>query len=215
MDKVIAVWLTLCSVGFGATVEELLSKSVAPQFPSGSRIVVERARLTRPLSRLVEVSQILPEPGLGLVSFQARTKSGEATSGTAFIRVFAKVAVAKGSVGHKDLFTMKNVAFEERELTSQALRGYFLDLESLSDKRAKGYLRSGQMIGLQNTESPLAVESGESVEIISGRNGLSISAKVRSIDSGRVGDIIRVENQISKRMLRAKIIAPHTAEVSG
>jgi flagella basal body P-ring formation protein FlgA len=213
LPLLILIWATAAPAI--TKVENLIQSAVAKQFPAGSRVVVERVRLSHPLSAPVAVSQLLPEPSLGLVSYQVRNGKNEEVTGTAFIRVFAKVAVAKGPMEHKEIFTIKNVSFEERELTAQSLRGFFLDLDSLADKRVRGYVRSGQVLGIQNTESPLAVESGESIELLTVRNGLSISARVRSIDSGKVGDLIRVENQTSKRMLRAKIIAPHTAEVSG
>jgi len=206
---------TVSAIGQGGSLEESLKQAVLREFPKGSRATVERIRtVTEKNTGSWVIHTLDPRPSVGLVSFQAMNPQGKALSGTAYVKVWTRIAVASSPIQHKEGFSEKNVKFEERELGAIAARSFFFDPESIGSKRAKGYIRSGQVLGLNNTETPFEVETGKLVELVSRKGPLTIAAKVRAIDTGRIGDTIRVENMSSKRVLRARVMASDTVEVN-
>ena len=62
-------------------------------------------------------------------------------------------------------------------------------------------------------QSPIVIESGVNVTIISSKNGIKISAAGIAMQRGRIGKIIRVRNAASKKVLRAKVIDARTVEI--
>ncbi|NBT59401.1 flagella basal body P-ring formation protein FlgA, partial [bacterium] len=57
------------------------------------------------------------------------------------------------------------------------------------------------------TETPSEIKRGEMVDLMFENPQLSITARMRALESGRTGQWIRVENQNSKRVVRARVIS--------
>lgn len=211
------LWLiSLFTMPIAATpLTEKLAKEIVKEFPKGSRVTVERVRTNVPVSGQVEVTSMSPSPAMGLVTFQAIEPRGSQTvNGTAFVRVWSKIAVATRPIQHKETFNPKNVAFEERELSQLLGRGYFSTPNAVLEKRARGYIRAGQTLGINNTDTAMQIESGKIVDMVKNSGMISVAAKVRAIDSGRPGDMIRVENPASKKILTAKVVTSESVEVN-
>lgn len=204
---------------FAATLAEaqdlsrLLSEHIRSQFPKGSRIQIEKIRPA--VSGFAHrIESVLPSPALGLISFDAVDKKGGRIGGTAYVRVWTKIAVVKTPLSHHQAIHAEHVSFEEREIASLGARSYFTTAEDIEGRSAKGFIRAGQALGINNTEMPFDVETGSHVELVSKRGSLVVAAKVRAIDSGRRGDVVRVESLSSKKLLRAKVTGPQTVEVN-
>ena len=58
------------------------------------------------------------------------------------------------------------------------------------------------------TESPAEIRQGQMVDLIFNNNQLLISARMKALEHGRLGNWIRVENPNSKRVIRARVSAP-------
>lgn len=218
--KTIFILSVIALPAMADSLTDSLTQSVLADYPKGTRVSLERVHTNIPVTGEVSVSSVTPQPGAGLVSFEASTFSGKKKTpgpvvrGTAFVKVWSKIAVATRPIQHKESFTPKNVAFEERELSELLAKGYFLTPSALMDKRARGYIRSGQPLGLNNTDTALQVESGKLVDMVRTSGALSVAAKVRAIDGGRSGDMIRVENPASHKILTAKVVNAESVEVN-
>lgn len=192
-----------------------LAKEIGKEFPKGSRVTVERVRTNVPFNGNAEITSLSPSPALGLITFQASPVDGShSVSGTAFVRVWSKIAVATRPIQHKESFTPKNVAFEERELSQLLGRSFFFTPTAVLEKRAKGFIRAGQPLGINNTDTAMQIESGKLVDMVKSNGMITVSARVRAIDSGRPGDMIRVENPASRKIMTAKVVTSESVEVN-
>ncbi len=59
----------------------------------------------------------------------------------------------------------------------------------------------------------MAVKSQHPVKIVFRVNGLEVSAKGTALVSGRIGQVIRVRNDASQKVLSARVIDSQTVEV--
>lgn len=213
MSRILFFSLSISVGAWAGELERKLQAAIAVDFPPGTEVVLERLQAPRRPAGDFRIESLLPRPSLGLVSFQVR-EGDRTSSGTVFVRAWSRVAVAKQPIAHKEAFTDQNVSFESRELSEFAARGYFPDLAGLRKKRARGLIRAGQALGVHNTDTPFDVEPGKAMELLSGRGSVQIRARVRSLDAGRVGETVRVENLSSRKLVRARVLDSETVEVN-
>lgn len=151
---------------------------------------------------------VSPHPPIGFTSFEA-VWLGEASSQrrfiTALVRAVAKVAVSSAVISHGEAFGESNVRFEERELGAYVWTGFFQNAESLKQWRAKGLIRPGVMITLSNTERPILIRAGEMVKLVREQLGVTITARMRALESGRENDSIRIENPTTRKIIQGTV----------
>ena len=75
------------------------------------------------------------------------------------------------------------------------------------------YVRAGSPVARNYFQQPMAVKSQHPVKIIFRVNGLEVSAKGTAMVSGRIGQVIRVRNDASQRILSVRVIDSQTVEV--
>jgi flagella basal body P-ring formation protein FlgA len=121
------------------------------------------------------------------------------------VRAYAKVAVAKVAIKHNGNLDPAAVTFEERELSPYVHSGYLMDAEVLRNLRANGYIRPGELLNASNTQAPFNVVTGEMLDIIHNQGPVEITARVKALGNGRIGDWIRVENAASKKVIMARV----------
>ena len=176
-----------------------------------SKIELENFVVREMVPLSARVHEVQPTPPLGLTSFElVWTEAGKVRRGyaTGVVRVFSKVAVVKSPIRHNEAFTAQNLFFEEREVTALSNRGFYTDAKSIEGLRAQGYLRPGAVVTGSQTQLPLAVTLGQSLELVHRQGSLNLRIRVKALENGRVNDWIRVENQSSKKVLTAKITGP-------
>lgn len=213
--------LVLSGLAFGAKaplksaeesiVENLLRQSCRKEWDSEVRVEIENVFTRDTVGKNASIFSIFPRPALGVVNFElAWQDKGKMyrTIGSAVIRVFANVAVAQELLRTGDSLDQAKIQYEERELTKLTQTGYFLSPESLEGKVARGYIRPGTVLGVQNVETPAPIVQGQMLDLIHGTANVRITAKVKALEKGKVGSWIRVENPQSKKVLRAKVTAP-------
>lgn len=157
------------------------------------------------------VESVQPTPPAGLVSVTLLVRKGNKTErryANVNVRVFAKVAIVKSPLRHGDGFSEDNVFFDEREVSAYTLRGTYSDLKQLASLRVQGNLRPGQIVTSAQTQVPFAVTFGQSVQLTHRQGSLSLQARVKALENGRLNDWIRVENPSSKKILVARITGP-------
>ena len=76
------------------------------------------------------------------------------------------------------------------------------------------YIRGGSPVTRGYFQQPVAVNSGQRVNIIVKYHGIQASAKGIVMTRGRVGELVKVKNEATSRILTAKVIDAGTVEVS-
>ena len=75
------------------------------------------------------------------------------------------------------------------------------------------FIRAGSPVSINYFQQPVAVESGRMVRILFRQGGLNVSAKGVAMGRGRIGQIIKVRNEASQKILSARVIDSQTVEV--
>ncbi|WP_462380866.1 flagellar basal body P-ring formation chaperone FlgA [Pseudomonas sp. Marseille-QA0892] len=90
----------------------------------------------------------------------------------------------------------------------KAHRGYYHQPEELIGRAAKRRIRANQLLTpALLTEAP-AVRRGQPVKIIASNEGIEASANGEALADGQPGDVIRVRNLASRKMIDAQVVEP-------
>lgn len=193
------------------SVQKRLLSQMAKELPVKASIRLENwsMRISVPAQAQVQINN--PHPPLGVVSFETYwTEQGKPRRafGSVTSRVTAPVAVVKAPIRHGEDFNDSNIEFQPRDLTVHSTTGYFLEKEKLSTVRASGYLKPGNVLGLNNTMAPNAIEAGQMVDLVHQAGLLRITAKVKALQSGQTRQWVKVENPTTKKSFLAKVTGP-------
>ena len=90
---------------------------------------------------------------------------------------------------------------------------YIKDATAAIGKVPARVIKAGTPIKENMLQSPIVIESGVNVTIISNKNGIKISAEGVAMQRGRIGKIIKVRNAVSRKVLRARVIDAQTVEI--
>ena len=75
------------------------------------------------------------------------------------------------------------------------------------------FIRAGSPVTINYFQQPFAVDSGSIVKIIFRQKGLQVAAKGVAMMRGRIGQVIKVRNDVSQKVLSARVIDAQTVEV--
>ena len=78
--------------------------------------------------------------------------------------------------------------------------------DSLVGSKSHRHLRMGQLIGELDLQKAWAVQEGEGVLIRAGQEGFSATTRGKALESGAIGDGIRVRNSQSGKEIQTWII---------
>lgn len=92
--------------------------------------------------------------------------------------------------------------------------GVVTDLNDVLGGRAGRNLQAGMTLLFSAMQSPQLVRRGDMLIIDASRAGLFIRAEGRALESGKLGQVIRIENVGSRRRFAARITAPGRAELA-
>ncbi|MFM8270680.1 MAG: flagellar basal body P-ring formation chaperone FlgA [Pseudomonadota bacterium] len=201
--------MLLCRAVIGSPLEHSLRELIRQDWPQASRIEVNQINTRLKAPEKATVMSLNPHPALGAVSFElAWEEKGEPkqTFGTAIVKVEEPVAIATKNVNPGEDLTDENIGFESREVSRFSKNGIFTRASDLEDKVARAFIRAGSIINPTQVETPSEIRRGETVDLFFESGPVSITARMKALDSGRTGQWIRVENQNSKRIVRAKVV---------
>lgn len=150
--------------------------------------------------RTVNLHKVPDVSGKGLATVEFEAEDGSVRTSYVPFKVFetrklfyAKRAMTKGSaIGPEDVES-KETSVSHSELV------YPKDLEALLGKVLKKDVAAGTVLTNGMVDSPQVIRKGEMVTMIGENRMLSVRAKGKAEEPGRVGDRIRVRNLSSGR----------------
>lgn len=123
-----------------------------------------------------------------------------------------EVVVAARDIPRGEVITLEDLEVEEREFRSGQPDPR--RLEDFVGMRASRHILAGALLTELNVEAVPVIERGASVTILVRTSSLVVTAPGIARESGGVGEIIVVENTLSRQRLSAMIIDAHTVEVN-
>jgi flagella basal body P-ring formation protein FlgA len=129
------------------------------------------------------------------------------------IKIVSPVVVSKHFIPAGNLITENDIQLIEKN-TNKIKLGYFKVAKRIVGTVAKRNIARGKIITPSDLKLANLIHKGERVIISALSNSIKVSMKGVAINSGTLGDIIRVKNLSSKRVIEAKIVARGKVEVN-
>ena len=157
-----------------------------------------------------EISYLSLTPVRAMVYVNGRAV--RTVSFTANVRVYDSVLVA-----NHDLRIEIPVSAADFRTTEVAIDGrneFVKDVSEVAGLVPHRFIRAGSPITKGYFQQPVAVNSGQRVNIILNVRGVKVSAKGIVMTRGRIGSLVKVKNETSEKILTARVIDEHTVEVT-
>ncbi|MCG3136644.1 MAG: hypothetical protein HJJLKODD_00479 [Phycisphaerae bacterium] len=133
---------------------------------------------------------------------------------TVQVTLTREVVVAKRSINRSQTITAEDVRMEARSFQDLADLG-LTDLQQTVGLRAKQLIATGDMIMTTQLEQIPLVQRNEEVRILSQQGGIALETTCKALESGTLGQVIRVRNETSRKVFQVKVTGLRRAEVFG
>jgi flagella basal body P-ring formation protein FlgA len=126
------------------------------------------------------------------------------------LRRFSQVALLQRNIERGQMVESNDIQFALREINDS--RQWIRSASELNGQKALRSLTAGRVLFKTDIEMPWVIEREQTVKIIHEQSGFKIEAAGISREKGRVGDIIRIQNNVSNKTIRARVL--NSKEVS-
>ncbi|XKY12796.1 flagellar basal body P-ring formation protein FlgA [Stutzerimonas stutzeri] len=127
------------------------------------------------------------------------------TNVTGQAHVFLPAVHAEGIIDRGQTLTANDLKLQ-RINVAKARRGYYNRIEEVVGLAAKRRIRAGQTITPALLEQAMAVKRGQPVKIVANNDGIEASTSGEALADGQPGDVIRVRNVGSGKVIDAKVM---------
>lgn len=129
------------------------------------------------------------------------------------VEVFADVAVAAKPLPRGQIIDDSAFRFEKRDI-ALLNKGYFSSRDALYQLQAKRNLRRGDVLTPANLVPKLLVRSGQKVTLVLSYKGLEIKSSGTALHSARLGEMVRVRNSQSQKVVEGVVSGEGLVQVS-
>lgn len=128
------------------------------------------------------------------------------------LKVVLPVAVAVNHIKKGEPVSETSIQIEEREI-SRDLSQIVTDPRDIIGKQARVDIAKGEVITINSAETMTLVNQGDVVNIVAESNMLRVAVKGVVRDKGGKGELVKVLNISSNKIIHAKIIDSNTVRV--
>lgn len=199
-----------------AVSDYLVSKS--RHLPSKPEIEIQpldrRLRLTKCASPL-EVFMLPGSRSIGRISVGVRCVGGQhpwTIYSSAFVKVFENVVTLNSSLPRDTEIAANNLTLRKVEL-SRLRSGYLTSPQEAVGKRLKRDIQKGAPLNHRLLLTPKMVKKGGHVIILAKNSALSIRMAGKALSNGTKGELIRIKNIKSGRIVQAKVISEGVVQI--
>ncbi|WP_456388240.1 flagellar basal body P-ring formation chaperone FlgA [Desulfolithobacter sp.] len=127
------------------------------------------------------------------------------------IEVLARVATAAVTLRRGQIVTADKIRMTRQDIAS--LQDPFFNPDNIIGMQVRYTLHAGKAIEHRHVEEPPVIRKGDLVKIIASRSGLQLTATGMSRMDGRPGDVVRVQNMNSGKLIYCRVDAPGLVSV--
>ena len=138
-------------------------------------------------------------------------KVEENLSITGDLQALAEVVIVTNSLARGTILSSANTATTIRDLTEYTQP--CTDLRTIVGKRLKHSVRAQSVLSVSDVEIPPLVRKGQLVKIVLSQANMHITATGIARSDGKHGEIIRVQNASSNKLIHCLVTAPGIVEV--
>lgn len=130
------------------------------------------------------------------------------------IRLYDTVLVATHDLRVDEPVMMNDVRTQEITVTSDSAK-YLKNISDIEGRVPARAIKADTPLTESLFQQPIAIEAGAPVTIMAKYGAVSVNAMGVALQRGRLGQIIRVRNTASGKMLLAKVVDGQTVEITG
>ncbi len=123
------------------------------------------------------------------------------------------VVTAVTAINRGEVITRHHLGLQSKDL-SRLHRAFFLDPAKLIGSQAKRSIAPGKVITPAMVDTARLVKRGSAVSILSASPLVQVRMKGKALGNGGTGDLIRVKNTHSGRIVSATVVGPGTVRVT-
>jgi flagella basal body P-ring formation protein FlgA len=117
------------------------------------------------------------------------------------------VVILSQPIQRGEIITRQHLAIEKREV-SNLREDFATQLEQVENKQITRQLNTGTILSLRNLAEPKLIKRGDNVVISTAKPDFSIRMNGVAMMDGIKGQLIKVKNQNSGRIINATVIEP-------
>lgn len=129
------------------------------------------------------------------------------------VRLYREVVIVNRPLKRDSLLTDMDIVLAERDV-GLLNQGYLTALEQAIGKKLTRPLLPDQVLAPIHVQIAEAIRKGDQVVISARSAGISVRMPGEALSDGTVGRQIRVRNQRSNRVIRARVVGPGQVEVA-
>jgi len=128
------------------------------------------------------------------------------------VDILQLVAVAKQDLLRGTQLTENQLELQPRTISAHT-QAYASNISMLIGKQLKQTLRKGDTIRLRSLINPTVIKRGDFVSVEASSGVIHVVTRGTALSAGRVGEQIKIKNNTTNRVIKAKIIASGTVAV--
>lgn len=129
------------------------------------------------------------------------------------IDLYDDVAVATKPLLRGQFIDESVIGFKKTNVT-RLNYGYFLDQNALNQVEARRNMKRGTVLSPKNLAPRMLVKSGQNVTLVLNYNGLQIKSSGMALQSARLGQVIRVRNSQSQKVVEGIVSGEALVKIS-
>jgi flagellar basal body P-ring formation protein FlgA len=129
------------------------------------------------------------------------------------IRVFKEIYVSSKKLLKNHIITAGDVELKRIELTNKRVRDFVTDESEIIGRRVLRMVSSNKHIKGSNLGEPLMVRRDDVVTVVAQKGSIYIELTGQAMQDGSKGDIIKVRNINSKRIINAEVISDEKVSI--
>lgn len=143
--------------------------------------------------------------GRNSIQVSCATSSNWSLMLTAEIEVWREVVVIRDHLSRGERIRLSSLTLQERNI-GNLQRGYFTDLNDVANQVSKRSLRAGVALDPSMVDLPIIIRRGQTVTLRVEHPGLSVNMQGIALSKGRKGDVIKVKNSRTDKVLFGTVV---------
>jgi len=128
------------------------------------------------------------------------------------VKLYRPVAVATSQVSPGEILTTDKLRYERMD-TGRLGSGYYTDLNKVLGLATRRSLTPGMVITDSMVNKPVLIKRGSIVNLVARIGSMEVTAAGQAMQDGREGELIRVQNINSTKIISAKVLDANTVQV--
>ncbi|MCX5813486.1 MAG: flagellar basal body P-ring formation chaperone FlgA [Proteobacteria bacterium] len=124
-----------------------------------------------------------------------------------------KMFILKQNTKRGDVVRPDDISVKETYMNGNSGADYPSRMEDVVGKALKRDMPAGTVITCQSLEDSFVIQRGDTVNIVAENKKLLLQAKGRTLERGKIGDIIRVKNLTSDKEIVGRVAGSSTVKV--